>query len=115
MMSNPTTANAPNLMMTPEPPNAKALRGLEALQQKQNEVPFETMLPAAEELKSMEIHSVGSTALLAGGKGKLSGKKSSVSKQRRSMPQAVENNEDLKSKVSRMMTNHSQLVEDLKA
>ena len=105
----PGTANASNLMMTPEP---KKITAINQTQQK-HDVPFETMLPAAnEELKSMEIKSVGQSLQSS----LIKPKKTSVSKSRRSVPGVDANiNEDLKSKVSRMMSNHSQLVEDLKA
>ena len=105
----PGTANASNLMMTPEP---KKITSINQPQQK-HDVPFETMLPAAnEELKSMEIKSVGQSLQSS----LIKPKKTSVSKSRRSVPGVDANiNEDLKSKVSRMMSNHSQLVEDLKA
>lgn len=88
------------LVMTPDPKNevSKATNN--------DHPPFETMLPAVnEELKSLEVQSLGGSP----------NKKRSVSRPRRSAQQTSNAQEDLKSKVSRMMSNHSMLVEDLKS
>ena len=85
------------IVMTPDPNRGK-IPGVDGTTN-------EAMLPAVnEELKSLEIQSLG---------GKKSTKRSN-SRPRRSV-QATNAQEDLKSKVSRMMSNHSMLVEDLKS
>lgn len=72
--------------------------------------PYETMLPSVhEELKSLEVQSLG-----GGAQARQRQTKKSNSRSRRSAQQASDAHQELKSKVSRMMSNHSLLVEDLK-
>lgn len=76
------------------------------------EVPFDTMLPAIhEEFKGIDLKSAGSVVVTVPSKGS----KKSLSQHRRSAAPSTYRDEELKSKVSKMMSNHQMLVDDLKS
>ena len=76
------------------------------------EVPFDTMLPAIhEEFKGIDLKSAGSVVVTVPSKGS----KKSLSQHRRSAAPSTHRDEELKSKVSKMMSNHQMLVDDLKS
>lgn len=71
---------------------------------RENSPPFETMLPSVhEEFKQLELKSVTSDVVKSNAKGSIK----SASKSRKSNIKANEASQELKSKVSKMMSNHS--------